>query len=674
MAGKLSLAAKGFGVQVRERGDLTVSVGADRYTIESAFSHPGVRIGWNRFTAREAAGAWRPAMAKQRPDTIEVCAAGKHYSVRRQVRLRGGRIEVSDKITNTVRSPLAVIVRHSLRRPDGVGAPLLCGAVEAATRVGSAENPTLFLDGPGGGLGVVAEDSVFRLQFAARSAGRSTAFGVRHFSLAPGRSHTFEWVLYPLPGERDYFAFINRLRRDWDANFPVPGPWVAFDVTEPEFVRLMKDPVRLKEFFQRSGAKVFRPNPWLDYTHLNSQTDRFMTRPEYKQVMQEALATVRKAAPGILCVGSIEGDIVTLPEECSNRIYALQPKNKRGYGYYFFSRRQTEVLNEYDLPWKDCMAKNRQGQGRFELYYHQRNPGLAALTVYAAPGNGQHKYLKDQVKYLIEEVGFDGVYVDQFSLAFGEAPASRFGRSTWFSDPLRFTHERWDGLTVDIDPRTGRIARKYTDCALVSIGARLDVVKDALARGKLMIVNQHAASRELQACRIGRLVEGESRLREYVRHAKVGVEPPLQVRLCRGQLDSPIGAGLRPQQFGDWGRRNYWTAITKAMIAHLRHGMLYNHCTTTELPDLATGDYGPIRHMYPITPVSLHEGWIEGKERIITCVSGAYAWPHPRRPKTFLFDIKGREAPHSFAVTRSGKGWRVKVDIGDWRQIAVLEQ
>lgn len=31
-------------------------------------------------------------------------------------------------------------------------------------------------------------------------------------------------------------------------------------------------------------------------------------------------------------------------------------------------------------------------------------------------------------------------------------------------------------------------------------------------------------------------------------------------------------------------------------------------------------------HFFPITPEELHAGWVQGKERIVTAVSGEYGW------------------------------------------------
>ena len=87
---------------------------------------------------------------------------------------------------------------------------------------------------------------------------------------------------------------------------------------------------------------------------------------------------------------------------------------------------------------------------------------------------------------------------------------------------------------------------------------------------------------------------------------------------------------------------------------------------TREIPDW-------FNHMFPLTPVALHKGWIEGEERIITAVSGSYRWPKAEKPTVHLFDISGREKPVGPSLSRAGDGWDVQLELDDWEEIAVID-
>ena len=70
----------------------------------------------------------------------------------------------------------------------------------------------------------------------------------------------------------------------------------------------------------------------------------------------------------------------------------------------------------------------------------------------------------------------------------------------------------------------------------------------------------------------------------------------------------------------------------------LKRGALYYHyCGGTGCPTLSS-------KMFPFTPVELHGGWLVGKERILTAVSGEFGW-RGESPEVdvFVFDELGRE-------------------------------
>ena len=113
----------------------------------------------------------------------------------------------------------------------------------------------------------------------------------------------------------------------------------------------------------------------------------------------------------------------------------------------------------------------------------------------------------------------------------------------------------------------------------------------------------------------------------------------------------------------------------RGIILYLRHGMLYYHYYYGDIPESGegSGEYGPINHMFPITPVRLFEGGIEGEERTITCISGSYAWRHEKEPTVLIFGPDGRPKQGGFDVREHKGGWAVDLRLNDWTDIAVIE-
>ena len=92
----------------------------------------------------------------------------------------------------------------------------------------------------------------------------------------------------------------------------------------------------------------------------------------------------------------------------------------------------------------------------------------------------------------------------------------------------------------------------------------------------------------------------------------------------------------------------------RGRIAALDYGLVYHWYNDL----LVVPTYHTLtRYMYPITPMELHEGYIIGRERIITKKSGLFGWGDSAEHEVHVFDSSGREVPDFKAplVRRNGK-------------------
>ena len=631
-------------VGVGKSGGVRIDVEGEPCVVASSFSYPGAAIRHNSLGSLAGSDEpeWSPAVRQTSPRTVEMRAVGAFYSLKRTVRLAPGKVHFEDSLTNLREEPTAIIVENRLVVPE---------PFQESFTVGGAENPTVFLRRQEGGLGVLMEDNVSRLQWEpglGLPANRAK-FRLGNFALDAKETYTFRWSVYLLDKDDDYFDFINRVRRDWNTNFTLDGPFEFFDVNAK--AALLDDPAALRADLARKSRRIIALSTWLDYDP--GSCDRVWSREEYKQHMRKALRAFRQVDPTIKVVGSIETDWVTLyPEKIpgGDRLPQAVPGEPRPSGR--LTLEQTQIIDDADLPWKDSVKRDAAGTLELELYVRGGKP-QTALSVFPAVGNYQYEFLMEQVKFLLDEVGLDGFYIDEFSQG-------------WRGGRIR-TCEGWDGHSVDVDPRTGEIERKYVDCSLAGVQARLDLCKYALDRGKTVVANTYATAREEQALPVQRFSETWGSFDPFA--VEDGVEPPPCVECFRGHLATPIGLGIADEDRGDRVARR----LMKTVITYLRHGMVYYHYFLRDVPE-EQGEYGAVNHMFPIAPTRPHKGWIEGKERIVTCVSGGYVWRGPDRPTVHLFGMDGREREQKFPVRRVGREWWVEVRLSDWAEVAVIEE
>jgi hypothetical protein len=680
----------GFRVLVNDRGAMAIDVNGDLYTIESSYSYPGPggKIGTNELPRRQQVNTWQLDIQTEKavPEQVRIIGKGKYYTLIRTISVEGYRIGISDEIVNETNEDMGVIIQHRVvttGEPREIlfgGAPwetgkgiigagkdlvkrIMLRLGRLTSKVGyQAENPTLFVSLKRSNLGIIAEDTFSRLQFEGYR--YRAAFSLEHFALRPHVSHTLKWAIYPLDQKADYFTFVNKVRRDWKTNFTISGPWDFFNCIDHQ--EKLEHPAQLAEFLKQKGIQyqVVTFTPWLDYDNFNWRTGKTVAREEYKKLIQSGLKAFKTVEPGIKCLGSIQSCWRSLPKDVMIKLYEKIPPEQRKQGFYRFTDEQMKVVQDLPLAWKESFVKGPHGRYIYELAYGgpPQNEPLMAISVYEAIGNSQFAYLMDQAKFIMEDVGLDGIYIDNFSLAFKADPSQRY------------TYDRWDGITVDIDPHTGKILRRYTDCAWSGIEAKESLFQYIHSRGGIVVANTAAATQELQSLPIMRFIEGSGVMDHF--DFVAGQEPPLSRFLCRGQLGSPIALGWSAYVAGvKEGGPEYSRKVMATAITYLRHGLLYYYYGHYDygVQSSKTGEYGAINHMFPITPTDIGEGFVAGKERIVTSVSGKFSWNMDRKPSVLCFDMENRPKKASFSLQKDAQGWNVTLDMNDWQEICIVE-
>ena len=201
---------------------------------------------------------------------------------------------------------------------------------------------------------------------------------------------------------------------------------------------------------------------------------------------------------------------------------------------------------------------------------------------------------------------------------------------------LYYGDAMWDGATVELDEKNN-IKRKLSFVSLLKLDFTLQLFDHILnRRGKMMVGNFSPETRSERQFKFPRFEETSSSRWIALSH-----------------LYTPI-------QLGDMLT---YSNTAKDMAADqriaIKRGALYYHYNgNTGCPSLTS-------KMFPFTPVELHSGWLVGKERILTCVSGDFGWIG-ERPEVdlFVFDELGREVKnYPFLVRDTPQGRVFTLDL-----------
>jgi hypothetical protein len=202
-------------VQLSSGGALRLRVGSRVLDLTSRTSEPEGK--W-RETAR---GAWT-SLARGQPGEAKWHGTG--YRVTRSVMVLDDHVRIADTFTNTSSQLVGVMYENGLVLPTQPLEVKLGGRPPYATyqSEGGGTNPTAMARWHDLTVGLVADDDIFRAHARAFAFPASIGLADHELGLEVGQSHTVQWSVYPAP-RGDYWDFINAVRRNWGANFTIPG-------------------------------------------------------------------------------------------------------------------------------------------------------------------------------------------------------------------------------------------------------------------------------------------------------------------------------------------------------------------------------------------------------------------------------------------------------------------
>ena len=226
----------------------------------------------------------------------------------------------------------------------------------------------------------------------------------------------------------------------------------------------------------------------------------------------------------------------------------------------------------------------------------------------------------------------DGVYWDEFEYS---AYAYHYDD---FSKPDAGLP--WDGVSADIDPKTMKIQGLKSSVTLISQPWRLALAQ-RIMKDKDLIGNGQPHTRTMVGLHFPRFVETGS-----------------ISRCALAQIFSPIA-------LGDHLTERSEVDAYGVMLRALEYGCVYYwyscHNVVPTHPHLT-------QYMFPITPLELHEGFIIGRERIVTNRSGLFGWGDNSKHDAHVFNEEGKEVPDFKAPTveKDGKTYTELRLAEDW--------
>ena len=581
--GNKSFRNKNYELTIAPDGGLQIGVGKQNFFVENFYSYP--KVGFNGFVCKGAVpdrperGFTGSISGKDGKFTYKY--SGRYYAVTRIVECADNAIHITEKIDNISGAPLGMLFgvevfaasRADIVRKNG------CQLYEndlSSHRYPNANSSVFWaFRSPAAGIGLVLVDDIFRLQADYRAQVSGGKVSTSHLGFDTGKSQILRYSIY-CQNSADYYDFVNAVRHDWQVNNKtIPG------------------------MISWNNNHIHKKNDIFTKIYDNLGTDILIDGQKWFNAKEyhEKEFDVNKA--------------LEIHNEWKKIGHSMRPAAKYLLQFQMvFSWRNKD--NHPDLM-GDSIAVDENGKPmEFARAVPGSNPnstyrsgdiGLWHGYHYPAIGNKYYQYIMDTAVSAMDN-GFSGMYFDT-----PEYAAVNYGR---------FTFDRWDGATVDLN-KDFTIAKKYCDLNLLSAEARYNIFDCITARGGIVVLNSPPLNEKIQKMNVPVLHFSEGDRED--RLAQMHFTTPLMLGQHSG------GPGIAAYK----GVRTSWKSEEDAMgdmVWKVKNGILY---ASYWLPQ-GVGELHewPTRDMYPITVTDIHGGWIRGKERIITVNSGKFGWENEK--------------------------------------------
>jgi hypothetical protein len=587
------------------------SGGGFELTLQGATYAFQTRISWpngsfNRLTAGEAADSageksWKVSTSTASLNRYSVDAKGASYSVHREMSVHPTHVYIKDTYTNATDQDLGLIIYNETPlTSERVKTSFISGHERLGRQpeLGFPDyGPTAFFADDKAALGIVPIDDVFVVQ-AVPYVGWENAAGVgtERLALGPKQSYTLEWAVYPT-GSKDYYDFINAFRTVEGRIGTVKEP-PGFFTYGPNNRRQ----IPTQDFIEKRGMKIgviHCLSQCADDPEISIEGIEFVDFPKEMQLLKDQASVFHKMHPDLKVVFHI-----------AHSLYATNRPDR-------FNDSKVILPDGKQAIWgaDDYISKQRQ------------NEGWQWWIFYPTPGNKFHDALMRSVDVFMDDMGFDGVFLDGFLAGY---------ISQW-------TYDRWDQHSVEIDLTSKTIKRKIGSVILLSQPSMIQFTRKIRDKGGIAIANNTVFTRSI--CNEKHILFDN----ECASGPQLHLAPTL-TGLAAPPLENE--------------REMYRDMLDKLSWGELF--LYYQDRINLDYPSLAS-------KQFPITFEEIRSGMVKGKERIVTMNSGVYGWRDDRRlHQIYKFDNRGTLCAHTFTTTIDSDSVRSELHLGT-DESAVIE-
>ena len=577
-----------YGFTMESGGGFTVTINGTDYPFNSRISWPNG--GFNILQAGApytgGEGSWSVVTANPDTDRYTATASGAHYSIIRVVEVYPTHVSVRDNYANTGGSDLGLLIYNET--------PVSPGQVTHALQSGHERywrqvdlpypdyTPNVFFQDANTGLGIVPLDDVYIVQAIPYVEWENAAgVGTETFALPPGANYTLEWAVYPT-GSGDYYDYVNRVRAV-EGRIGTVDKTPGFITDTPHIPGRREIPTR--DHVEKRALDVglmHGLSEIADDPELHIEGVEFIDFPQERALLTAQRDGIRELHPDLQVAFHI-----------ATSLYATDNPNR-------YADSRVIHADGSQASWSDGSAFGPVKQAA----------GWRWWIFYPYPSNSFHNAMMDSVDVMMDEMGYDGGFMDGIFAAYA-------GERTYD------TGLRWDGHSAEVNLSSKTITRKFSSVLLLSRQSLLAYCRKIRDKGGVVVANNSVL--------LPTFVN-----EDYITFDNEGASGP-ELHLAPNATVLSLTTGFDSER-----------EIYLDMLDKLSWGQLFIHFADgRDLTHISLAS-----KQYPMTFEEVRSGLVRGSERIVTMNAGNYGWPtETKLHLVHRFDGRGAPASHEFVTT-----------------------
>lgn len=241
------------------------------------------------------------------------------------------------------------------------------------------------------------------------------------------------------------------------------------------------------------------------------------------------------------------------------------------------------------------------------------------------------KMLSGNLKRIFDELEMDGIMWDEINHA---------GVQYHYGTP-------WDNCSGDIDKGTHKLITLKSSVCLLQLPWQEKVITEMKSQNKYIITNGYALGLEKFK------MPGNTETAQISNCARMHIWTPIQLGHHSSDIKNTLDCYRQMLEGLDYACVYYWYGANVNVT----------HNTLTD-------------HMFPLTPIELHKGYIIGEERIITKVSGLFGWGDNSEHEIKVYDEYGYEVKDHKMKSQeiNGKTYSELRLAEDWSAVVIKKE